>query len=189
MADKTPRARSTKRSRLGRRELAVWADRILEEASEHEREFELKGMTSRTLPRAELIEKLSGRTAHSPFITQIGLGAPVRGSMFVLQFGLMNPDSWPYWIGNMGLCFCYADAGTLSDPGSTLLRAEPSVGVRQVEFGYLNAATTLYYLPADHLIPAGFRAGPADLNYFLYAPDAFAAGVLLERGTLRLDVA
>ncbi len=146
-------------------------------------------MTSRTLPRAELIEKLSGRTAHSPFLTQIGLGAPVRGSILVLQFGLMNPDSWPYWIANMGLCFCYADAGALSDPGSALLRAEPSVGVQQVDFGYLNAATTPYYLSADHLIPAGFRAGPADLNWFLYAPDAFAPGVLLERGTIRIEVA
>ncbi len=187
MAGKTSKA-TTKRPRLGRRELAEWADRILEDASEHEREFERKGMTSRTLPRAELIEKLSGRTAHSPFLTQIGLGAPVRGSILVLQFGLMNPDSWPYWIANMGLCFCYADAGALSDPGSALLRAEPSVGVQQVDFGYLNAATTPYYLSADHLIPAGFRAGPADLNWYLYAPDAFAPGVLLQRGTIRIEV-
>ena len=45
-----------------------------------------------------------------------------------------------------------------------------------------------YYLASTHDIPATFRLGPADLNYFLYQPDPFGPAVLLSRGTLRLVV-
>ncbi len=189
MSDKRPKSPSTKRSRPSGRALAEHADRILADALERANEYERQGFHSATIPRADLIAKLSGRTAHSPFITQVGWGNAVRGATFVLDFGLMNPDPFPYEIGNLGLCFCYADAGALSDPGMTLVRAEPSVGIVQVEIGTLNGAPTAYYLDAIHTIPATFRTGPADLDYFLYQPDPFAAGVLLERGTIRIDVA
>ncbi len=153
-----------------------------------ERDFARRGMSSVTLPRAELIRKLRGETAHSPFLTQIGWGPAVRGSTFVLNFGLMNPDPWPYDNGRLGICCCWSDAGGVTEPGLTLLRAEPSVGVRQVDIPVLNTAATPYFLSADHLIPAAFRAGPADLNYFVYIPDSFAAGELLTRGSLRIVV-
>jgi hypothetical protein len=188
MASKTAKTTSAKRPRPSARALAKHADRILADTLEHEREYASQGMSCATLSRAELIRKLSGRTAHSPFLTQISWGPAVRGSSFGLNFGLMNPDSWPYEIGNLGLCFCYSDAGSLTELGLTLLRADPSIGVRQVEIGILNASPMPYYLPAAHSIPAGFRLGPADVNYFLYAPDPFAQGVLLERGTIRVEV-
>ena len=188
MAGKTPRTPST-RPRPTARDVAEQADRILADALKRERDYKRKGMSSVTLPRDELIRKLRGRTAHSPFLTQIGWGNPVRGSTFVLNFGLMNPDPWPYDNGNLGLCFCYSDAGALTEPGLTLLRAEPSIGVRQVDLGTLNTAPMPYLLTANHTIPAGFRVGPADLDYFLYTPDSWAAGALLMRGTIRLDVA
>ena len=132
MAGKTPRTPST-RPRPTARDVAEQADRILADALKRERDYKRKGMSSVTLPRDELIRKLTGRTAHSPFLTQIGWGNPVRGSTFVLNFGLMNPDPWPYDNGNLGLCFCYSDAGAVTEPGLTLLRAEPSIGVRQVD--------------------------------------------------------
>ena len=188
MASRSSKTPSAGRPRRSARELAEQADRILADALERERDYERKGMSSVTLPRDELIRKLSGKTAHSPFLSQIGWGAAIRGSTFVLNFGLMNPDPRPYEIANLGLCFCYSDAGALTDPGLTLLRAEPSIGVVQVEIGILNGAPMPYYLSADHAIPGGFRAGPADVNYFLYEPSAFAEGVLLERGTIRVEV-
>ncbi len=184
-SSKTPGTRGPRRSA---RDIAEQADRILAEAREREREYERKGMSSVTLPRDELIRKLSGKTAHSPFISSIGWGGAVRGSTFVLIFWLVNPDPRPYEILNLGLCFCYSDAGAVTDPGLTLLRAEPSIGVRQVDIGILNWAPTPYSLSANHPIPSGFRVGPADLNWFLYAPDSFAQGALLERGTIRVQV-
>lgn len=182
-----PRA-STARGRPSAREVEAQADRILAEAAKRERQFKRKGMRSVTIGRDDLIRKLRGEAAHSPFFTQVGWGPAVRGSTVALSFGVMNPDPFPYDNGNLGLCFCYADAGTLTDPGMTLLRAEPSIGVRQVDLGLMNASATPYYVSAAHDIPAGFRLGPADLNYFLYQPDAWKAGTLLERGTVRFDV-
>ena len=76
----------------------------------------------------------------------------------------------------------------MAEPGLALLGADPAVGVRQVEMGILNTAAAPYYLPADHAIPTTFQVGPADLNYFLYRPEAWTPGVLLERGTIRVDV-
>jgi hypothetical protein len=188
MAGKTSKT-PTARPRPSARAVAEQADRILADALKRERDYKRKGMSSVTIPREELIRKLSGRTAHSPFLTQIGWGNPVRGSTFVLSFGLMNPDPWPYDNGNLALCYCYSDAGAVTEPGLTLLRAEPSIGVRQVDLGTLNTAPMPYLLTANHTIPAGFRVGPSDLDYFLYTPDAWAAGTLLMRGTIRLDVA
>ena len=190
MVRRKPKSRPGKRRRpSAARDLAEHADRILEEALEHEREYERVGMTSVTISRAELIRKLSGRTAHSPFITQIGQSGAVRGSTFLLNFSVMNPDaSVVYTESNLGICYCWADAGGLSDPGMTLLRADPTVGVRQVPIGILNSAPMPYNLSSTHLIPATFRLGPADLNYFLYLPNPFGDTVLLSRGTLRTVV-
>ena len=180
---------SSSRKRLrSAREIAEHADRILEEALQRKREYQRLGMTSVTISRAELIRKLSGKTAHSPFLTQIGRSNAVRGTTFLLNFGLMNPDPFPYDEENLGICYCWSDAGGLTDPGMTLLRADPSVGVRQVSLGTLNGAPMPYYLASTHDIPATFRLGPADLNYFLYQPDAFGPAVLLSRGTLRVVV-
>jgi hypothetical protein len=183
-----PKSRSGKRRRPSARELAEQADRILEDALQREREYQRLGMTSVTISRAELIRKLSGKTAHSPFITSISRSNAVRGSTFLLNFGIMNPDPFPYEEMNLGICYCWADAGGLTDAGMTLLRADPSVGVRQVPIGTLNWSAMPYYLAGTHDIPATFRLGPADLNYFLYQPDAFGPAVLLSGGTLRLVV-
>jgi hypothetical protein len=189
VVSRKPKSRSSKPRRPSARELAQQADRILEEALEHEREYQRVGMTSVTISRAELIRKLSGRTAHSPFITQIGQSSAVRGSTFLLNFSVMNPDpAVVYQESNLGICYCWADAGSLTDPGMTLLRADPSVGVRQVPIGILNSAPMPYNLSSTHLIPATFRLGPADLNYFLYLPIPFGDTVLLSRGTLRTVV-
>lgn len=42
--------------------------------------------TTERRPGAELIRKLSGKTANSPFLTQIGWGTATRGSVFGLRF-------------------------------------------------------------------------------------------------------
>ena len=188
MVSRKPKSRSGKQRRPSARELARQADRILEDALEREREYQRLGMTSVTISRAELIRKLSGKTAHSPFLTQVGRSNAVRGSTFLVNFGLMNPDPFPYDESNLGICYCWADAGGLTDPGMTLLRADPSVGVRQVPIGTLNAAPMPYYLSSTHGIPAAFRLGPAELNYFMYQPDPFGAAVLLTRGTMKMEV-
>jgi hypothetical protein len=182
------KSRSGKRRRPPARELAEQADRILEDALHREREYQRLGMTSMTISRAELIRKLSGKTAHSPFLTQISRSNAVRGATFLLNFGLMNPDPFPYEEINLGLCYCWSDAGGLTDPGLTLLRADPSIGVRQVAIGTLNGAPMPYYLASLCDIPATFRLGPADVNWFLYQPDPFSPAVLLSRGTMRVMV-
>jgi len=169
--------------------VARHADRILRQLEREARENTEKGITTVILPRDELIRKLSGKTAHSPFLASIGLGNAARGAAFGLWFTIQQPDPWSYDDNNLALCYCWSDAGGLSDPGAALLRAEPNVGVIQVPLGILNGAAMPYTIFSSHNIPAGFRAGPAELNYFLYTPDAFAASVLLERGTLRVVVA
>jgi hypothetical protein len=45
-----------------------------------------------------------------------------------------------------------------------------------------------YYLSDTHDIPATFRLGPADLNYFLYQPNPVSPAVQLARGTMRVVV-
>jgi hypothetical protein len=141
------------------------------------------------ISREELIRNLSGQTTHSPFLTSIGYSNAVRGTNFLIDFGVMQPDGWMvYEEANLGLCYCWSDAGGLTDPGLTLLRAEPTVGVIQVPIGILNSAPMPYYLSSIHPVSSSFRLGPADLNYFLYLPDAFAPAVLLKRGTIRLVV-
>jgi hypothetical protein len=184
-----PKSPAKKGPRPSGRAIAEQADRILEEARQREQEYARLGMTSVTISRAELILNLSGKTAHSPFLTQIGMSNAVRGATFLISFGLMQPDGWMvYSESNLGLCYCWSDGGGLTDPGLTLLQAEPSVGVIQVDIGTLNSAPMPYNLSSTHLIPTTFRLGPADLNYFLYMPHAFDSAVLLKRGTLRVGV-
>lgn len=188
MVSRKPKSRRQMRRRPSARELAAQADRVLEDALQREREYQRLGMTSVTISRAELIRKLSGKTAHSPFLTQISRSNVVRGSTFLLNFGLINPDPFPYDEINLGLCYCWSDAGGLTDPGSTLLRADPSIGVRQVAIGTLNYSPMPYYLASLCDIPPTFRLGPADVNWFLYQPDTFTPAVLLARGTVRVVV-
>ena len=189
MVKRRPKSPPRKGPRRSAREIAEQADRILEEARQREREFSRLGMTTLTISRAELILGLSGKTAHSPFITQIGMGNAVRGATFLINFAVMQPDGWMvYSESNLGLCYCWSDAGGLSDPGLTLLRATPTVGIVQVDIGTLNSAPMPYNLSSTHIIPTAFRLGPADLNYFLYMPDPWGPAVLLKRGTLRLVV-
>lgn len=189
MVSRKPKSRPGKRRRPSARELAQQANRILEDALQREREYQRLGMTSVTISRAELIRKLSGKTAHSPFLTQISRSNAVRGATFLLNFGLMNPDPFPYDEMNLAICYCWSDAGGLTDPGSTLLRADPSIGVKQVAIGSLNSSPMPYHLASLCDIPAMFRLGPADVNWFLYQPDPFSPAVLLSRGTMRVVVA
>ena len=188
MVSRKSRSPIAKPKRRSASAIAAHADRILAEALKRARENARKGIMTVTISRAELIAKLSGKTAHSPFLTQIGWGNAVRGSNFVLNFGLMNPDPWPYSNANLAICYCWANGAGLTEPGLALLAADPTVGVRQVDMGNLNTAAMPYYLAADHALPATFQVGPADLNYFLYQPDSWAAAVLLTRGTIRVDV-
>ena len=188
MVRRKPKSRPGKRRGPSARELAEQADRILADALEREQEYLRLGLTTVTISRVELIRKLSGKTAHSPFLTQISRSNAVRGSTFLVNFGVMNPDPWYYDEGTLGICYCWADAGGLTDPGMTLVRADPSVGIRQVTVGTLNAAPMPYYLSSTHSIPATFRLGPAELNYFMYQPHPFEAAVLLTRGTLKMEV-
>jgi hypothetical protein len=183
---KSPGRKSPRRSA---REIAKQADLILEQARLREQENARLGMTTVTISREELILGLSGKTAHSPFLTSIGRSNAVRGATFLIGFSVMQPDwSLVYDEGNLGLCYCWSDAGGLMDPGQALLQAEPTVGVIQVDIGILNAAAMPYDLSSTHLIPTTFREGPADLNYFLYLSNAFGPADLLKRGTLRMVV-
>jgi hypothetical protein len=189
VAKPRPKSRPKKGPRRSPRALAAHADQILEEARRREEEYARLGMNTVTISRADLILGLSGKTAHSPFLTQIGYSNAVRGANFLIDFGVMQPDGWMvYSEVNFGICYCWSDAGGLMEPADALLQAEPSVGVIQVDFGYLNSAATPYYLSSTHLIPSTFRLGPADLNYFMYAPSAFDPAVLLKRGTIRVVV-
>jgi hypothetical protein len=182
------KAPKRKRPRSAVRAVAQQADQILEEARNRELEYSRLGIKTVTISREELIRSLRGKTAHSPFIAWISYSNAVRGGNFVINFAIMQPDPWPYEEGNLGLCYCWSDAGGLADPGIALLRADPAVGVVQVPIGTLNTATMPYDLSSTHLVPNSFNLGPADLNYFLYAPDAFGPATLLKRGTIRVLV-
>jgi hypothetical protein len=184
-----PKSPTRKGPRRSARDIAKQADRILEQARQLAQENARLGITTVTISREDLILNLSGKTAHSPFLTWIGRSNAVRGATFLLNFGIMQPDGWAvYDGGSLGLCYCWSDGGGLLDPGQTLLLAEPSVGVIQVDVGTLNSAAMPYSISSTHLIPTTFRLGPADLNYFLYLPDPFGPAVLLKRGTERMVV-
>ena len=185
--------RSKLASRKGRRRsprsIAQHADQILQEAALRELEYGRLGMRTETISRLELINGLSGKTTHSPFITQIGISGAVRGATFLINFLIMQPDGgMVYSEANLGLCYCWSDAGGLMDVGQNLLIAEPSVGLIQIDIGYLNSAPMPQMLSSTHLIPATFRLGPADLNYFFYMPDPWGEAMLLKRGTMRVVV-
>ena len=188
MAVRKQTAGKASRAKRSPREIARQADRILEEAEERAKAGKAKGLSTVTLPRAELIKKLSGRSAHSPFLTQIGWGAASRGSIFYLEFGLINPDPWPWDDNNLGLCVYWGPAGGIVEPGLSLLNADTSTGVVAVTIGTMNPSASLYYLLATHTIAATARAGRNDLNYLLYGTEAFQNGILLQRGSIGVIV-
>ena len=180
-----------RRPKRSARELARHADQILEEAAAKAREFEKRGMTSVTLPRDRLIRKLSGRSAHSPFFTQVGWGSAVRGANFPLSFGIMNPDPWYYFEANLALCVYWGTGNGLATPGESLLLADKALGVMAIELGILNASPSPYYISANHVLPASLAGGNSrsEVNYFLYEMNSFDAGVVLERGSLSIAIA
>jgi hypothetical protein len=189
MVKRRPKSAGKKGRPRSTRAIAEQADRILLEARLREQEYARLGLRMETISRSELINGLSGKTVHSPFIIQIGMSGAVRGATFLINFVIMQPDSgMVYSENNLGLCYCWSDAGGLMDPGQNLLVAEPSVGVVQVDIGTLNSAQLPITLSSTHLIPGTFRLGPADLNYFLYLPDPWSTAVLLKRGTMRVVV-
>jgi hypothetical protein len=189
MVKRRPKSSPKKGPRRSARAIAEHADRILLEARLRDQEYARLGLRTETISRADLIAGLSGTSAHSPFITQIGMSGAVRGATFLINFVIMQPDSSiVYSENNLGLCYCWSDAGGLLDPGQNLLVAEPSVGVIQIDIGTLNATPMPYTFSSTHLIPSSFRLGPADLNYFLYMPDPWGPAVLLKRGTMRVVV-
>jgi hypothetical protein len=183
-------ARGSSRARAARA-IARHADHILKEAAAKERDLARQGLRTVTLSREQLIRKLSEKTAHSPFLTQIGWGNAVRGSTFYLTFGIMNPDPYPYDEGNLSLCV-YWGAGTgVGSPGEALLAADRALGVIAVELGILNASATPHYISAAHVLPATLATGAvrSDLSYLMYTINAFGPIVVLERGTLSIAIA
>ena len=182
------RNRKTRRSA---REIARHADRILAEAFVKSKEFEKRGLRTVTLPRAVLIRKLSGKAAHSPFLTSISWGNAVRGTTFPLSFGIMNPDPWAYFEANLALCVYWGTGTGVAPPGESLLAADPALGVRAVDVGILNSSPSPYYVSASHLLPATLAPGSnrSDVSYLLYAIDSFAVSVFLERGSLSVAIA
>jgi len=177
--------------RPGARKLEQRADELLKELAETSRDFAKQGMRSKTLSRAELIRKLSGKTAHSPFLTQIGWGNAVRGQLFGLRFVIMNPDPYPW--GDAVALSVYWGAGTgLVEPGDSLQLADPAVGVLAIELGSMNPSNSPYNISAAHVLPAGLAPNSArsEVSYLLYTMNSFAPapGVLLERGSLSLPV-
>jgi hypothetical protein len=176
---------------IGARKLGQHAEVVLNELAASTREFAKKGLRSVTLPRAELIRKLSGKTAHSPFLVQISWGNAVRGSMFSLHFGIMNPDPWPYDEGNLGLSVYWGPGTGVAESGESVLAADRALGVLAIELGTLNASATPYSISASHLLPAGLAANGArsEVSYLLYTMEAFGPGVLLERGSLSVAIA
>lgn len=184
MKRKTP-AKKTGAGRFGRH-----ADEILKGLATDAREFARQGLRSVTLPRGALIRKLSGKTAHSPFLVQINYGYAIRGSTFGLHFGIMNPDPFPYDEGNLGLSVYWGPGTGVTEPGESLLAADRALGVFAIELGTLNASTSPYSINASHLLPASLAANAArsEVSYLLYTMEAFGPGVLLERGSLSVAV-
>jgi len=178
------------KKKVSARQLELRADELLKGLAANSRDFAKQGMRSVTLPRAELIRKLSGKTAHSPFLTQIGWGNAVRGSMFGLRFVIMNPDPYPWDEANLGLCVYWGPGTGLMEPGDSILAADPAVGVLAIELGTLNPSATPYNISAAHALPAGFSPTTSrnEVSYQLYLMNSFSAGVLLERGSLSVAI-
>jgi hypothetical protein len=172
------------------RKLALHADQILKEMDANARDFARQGMRSVTLPRAELIRKLGGKTANSPFLTQIGWGTAIRGSMFGLRFVIMNPDPYPWDEANLGLSVYWGPGTGLMEPGDSILAADPVIGVMAIELGTLNPSATPYNVSAAHALPAGFSATTTrnEVSYQLYTMNSFGVGTLLERGSLSIAI-
>ena len=186
-----PIAKKRSRPKRSAREIARHADQILEEAAARAREFEKKGMRWVTLPRDQLIKRLARKSAHSPFFTSVGWGPAVRGAAFVLNFGIMNPDPWYYFEANLGLCVYWGTGAGLATPGESLLLADKALGVMAIDLGTLNASTSPYYIPANHVLPAALAGGNSrsEVNYFMYDMNAFDALVVLDRGSLSVSIA
>ena len=173
------------------REIARHADRVLEESACKAQELTKQGLSVVTISRDELIRKLSRKTAHSPFLTSIAWGIAVRGSTFLIQFEIMNPDPWFYGETNLGLCVYWGPGTGVGDPGESLLAADPAVGVRAVELGILNPSPSPYSISADHMLPTTLAAGGkrSEVSYLLYLMHAFSANVVLERGSISVAIA
>ncbi|MCU1549120.1 MAG: hypothetical protein JWO29_2071 [Arthrobacter sp.] len=178
-----PRARST-------RTISRQADRILEEARARERDYESEGLRSVTISRDDLIRELTHATGHSPFLTQIGWGNAVRGSTFTLNFGIMNPDPWPYSEANLGLCVYWGVGTGIGSAGESLQIADEAIGVFAVELGTLNWSASPYYIDASHFLPTTLAPGASriEMSYLLYEVNAFDACVVLKRGTLSIGI-
>ena len=171
------------------KEIRRHADRLLAEAHAQAKKDAKAGMRTVIISRKELITNLSGKTAHSPFLTSISWGSIVRGQTFGLNFSLMNPDPFPYEDLNLGLLVWWTPAGGVMSVGESVAAADQIIGLRPVEVGVLNGAPNPYQLSAAHLIPAAARPGRNDLNYVLHTVDAFADSVILKRGVLGLVIA
>ena len=175
---------------IGARKLGQHADEILKEMAASARIFAKQGLRSVTLPRAELIRKLSGKTAHSPFLTQVSWGNAVRGATFGLHFGIMNPDPFAYDEANLGLSVYWGPGTGVAEPGDSLLAADRALGVLAIELGTMNGSPSPYSISASHVLPAGLAANGtrSEVSYLLYTMEAFGAGVLLERGSLSVAI-
>lgn len=182
--------RTTGKKKLSARQLELRADEVLKEMAASARDFAKQGMRSVTLPRAELVRKLSGKTAHSPFLTQIGWGNAVRGSMFGIRFVIMNPDPYPWDEANLGLSVYWGPGTGVMEPGDSILAADPAVGVLAIELGILNPSAAPYNISAAHALPAGFSPTSArnEVSYQLYTMNSFGVGTLLERGSLSIAI-
>lgn len=170
------------------KEIRRHADRILAEAHAQAEKDLKAGLRTVIISRKELITNLSGKTAHSPFVTSIGWGNIVRGQTFGLSFSLMNPDPFPYEDLNLGLLVWWTPAGGVMSVGESVAAADQIIGLRPVEIGILNGSPNPYTLSAAHLIPAAARPGRNDLNYVLHTVDPFADAVVLKRGVLGLVI-
>lgn len=172
------------------RAISRQADRILEEAKARKRDYESRGIRSVTISRDDLIRELTHAGEHSPFLTSIGWGSAVRGSSFYLDFGIMNPDPWYYYEGNLGLCVYWGVGTGTGSVGESLQMADPAIGVFAVELGYLNGSPTPYTINASHVLPTTLAPGASriEMSYLLYEVNAFDACVVLKRGTLSMKI-
>jgi hypothetical protein len=183
LRNRRPRVRST-------RAISRQADRILEEARARERDYESGGFRSVTISRDDLIRELTHAGEHSPFLTQIGWGPAVRGSIFYLDFGIMNPDPWYYDEANLGLCVYWGVGAGTGSVGESLQIADGAIGVFAVELGVLNGSASPHIIDASHFLPTTLAPGASriEMSYLLYEVNAFAACVVLKRGTLSMRI-
>ncbi len=172
------------------RTISRQADRILEEARARERDYESKGLRSVTISRDALIRELTHAIEHSPFLTQIGWGPAARGSTFPLDFGIMNPDPWPYSEANLGLCVYWGVGTGIGSAGESLQVADEAIGIFAVELGTLNSSASPYIIDASHVLPATLAPGASriEMSYLLYEVNSFDACMVLKRGTLSMGI-